>query len=272
MALAHPFLYSAPRHDYKRLLNLASTRDPEANAQLRIALHDLGYDFGESILNFPPNECNFDLLPENRLTQVELPFVRGEDVFVLTTRAPLSDGLHMDNKKIEPSNTNIERAVFMQFWRYFRVCSRSFVALTEEAASFLPVGKKNRAEMTFFQQGCRYMYLQALQGRRSPRSPLGERTAAFLLRVEEIWPGGPGLVAAFGLNALSTLALCHQLRYRCPWMLENRGLTMVELYPTEAPERTSTYEWTRNWRMTPVFQTDGELPPRPEETGLDLSF
>ena len=116
------------------------------------------------------------------------------------------------------------------------------------------------------------MYLQALEGRRSPRSPLGERTAAFLLRVEEIWPGGPGLVAAFGLNALSTLTWCHQLRYRCPWMHENRGLTMVELYPTEAPERTSTYEWTRNWKMTPVFQTDGELPPRPEETGLELSF
>jgi hypothetical protein len=55
-------------------------------------------------------------------------------------------------------------------------------------------------------------------------------------------------------------------------MLENRGLTMVELYPTEAPNRTSTYEWTRNWRMTPVFQTGGELPPRPEEAGRQLSF
>jgi hypothetical protein len=272
MAQAHPFLYSAPRHDYKRLLNLASTRDPEANAQLRIALHNLGYDFGESILNFPPNESNFDLLPESLLTPVELPFVREDDLFVLTTRAPLSDGIHLDSKKIEPSNSTLERAMFWQFWRYFKVCSRSYVALTEEAASFLPAEKKNRAEMTFYQQGCRYMYLQALEGRRSPRSPLGERTAAFLLRVDEIWPGGPGLVAAFGLNALSTLAWCHQLRYRCPWMLENRGLTMVELYPTEAPERTSTYEWTRNWKMTPVFQTDGELPPRPEETGLQLSF
>ena len=270
MALAHPFLYSAPRHDYKRLLNLASTRDPEANAQLRIALHGLGYDFGESILNFPPNQSNFDLLPEESLTRVELPFVHEEDILVLTTRAPLSDGIHMDSKKIEPSNSNIERALFFQLWRYFKVCSRSFVALTDEAASFLPIGKKNRAEMTFYQQGCRYMHLQALQGRRSPRSPLGERTAAFLLRFDEIWPSGPGLVCAFGLNAISTLAWCSMLRYRCPWMLENRGLTMVELHPTEAPERASTYEWTRDWKMTPVFTTDGELPPRPEETGLQF--
>lgn len=272
MAQAHPFLYPAPRHDYKRLINLASTRDPEANAQLRIALHELGYDFGESILNFSPNQCRFELLPEELLINVELPFVREDDVFVLTTRLPISDGLHMDRKKIEPSNTTIERAIFRHFWRYFRICSRSYLALTEEAASFLPVGKKNRAEMTFYQEGCRYMYLQALDGRRSPRSPLGERTAAFLLRIEEIWPGGPGLVAAWGLNAISTLAWCSLLRYRCPWMLETRGLTMVELYPTEPPERPSTYEWTRDWGMTPVFETGGELPPRPEETGFNLSL
>jgi hypothetical protein len=267
MAQAHSFLYPAPRHDYNRLLNLAVTRDPEANNQLRIALTKLGYDFGESVLNFPPNQCNFDLLPEELLTHVELPFVQKKDVFVLSTRAPLTDGLHRDSKKIEPSNTVIERAMFHHFWRYFRVCSRSYVALTQEAASFLPEVKANRAEMTFYQQGCRYMYLQALAGRRSRRNPLGERTAAFLLRIEEIWPDGPGLVAAWGVNAISTLAWCNLLRYRCPWMLENRGLTMVELEPTEAPDRTSTYEWTRDWKVSPVFATEVELPPRPEETG-----
>ncbi len=272
MAQAHSFLYAAPRHDYKRLLNLAVTRDPEANTQLRVALTKLGYDFGESILNFPPDQCNFDLLPEESLTHVELPFVQKKDILVLSTRAPLSDGLHMDSKKIEPSNTNIERAMFHHFWRYFRVSSRSFVALTEEAASFLPEGKKNRAEMTFYQIGCRFMYLQALQGRRSRRSPLGERTAAFLLRVDEIWPDGPGLVAAWGLNAIATLAWCNLLRYRYPWMLENRGLTMVELEPTEPPERASTYEWTRNWKMTRVFETEVELPPRPDETGLRFTL
>ena len=55
-------------------------------------------------------------------------------------------------------------------------------------------------------------------------------------------------------------------------MLENRGLTMVEIYPSEPPERASTYEWTRDWGMTPVFETDGELPPRPEEKGLRISL
>lgn len=272
MPQAHSFLYAAPRHDHKRSINLATPRDPEANVQLRIALNTLGFEFGESVLNFPPEQCNFDLLPEDALTRVELPFVKKKDVFVLSTRAPLSDGLHMDNKKIEPSNTNLERVMFYHFWRYFSVCSRSYVTLTEEAASSLPVGKKNRAEMTFYQTGCRYMYLQALEGQRSTRSPLRERTAAFLLRIEELWPGGPGLVAAWGLNALATLAWCSQLRYRYPWMLENRGLTMVELYPSESPQRADSYEWMLDWRMTPVFETGGELPPRPEEPGFVLSL
>jgi hypothetical protein len=273
MAQAHPFFYASPRRDYSRLINLAAApRDSEANAQLRIALHELGYDFGESILNFPPNQCGFDLLPDELLTQVELPFVRRGDVFVKTTRPPLSDALHGDQKKVEPSNTNVERAIFLHYWRYFRVCSRSYVELTKEAASFLPVGKKNRAAMTFYQQNSSYMHLQARNGKRSPRSPHGPRTAGFVLRVKEIWPGGPGLCAAWGLNALSTLAWCSLLRYRCPWMLENPGLTMVELHPTESPMRPSTYEWTLDWGMTPVFDTDGELPPRVGETGPTISL
>ena len=92
------------------------------------------------------------------------------------------------------------------------------------------------------------------------RTPLGDRTAAWILRVDEIWPGGPGLCAAWGVNALSTLAFCNLLRYRCPQFLDNRGLTMIELHPTKAPTRPSTYEWTRDWDYSVVMETLGELP------------
>jgi len=271
MSLAHPLLYSAPRHDSKRPPNIASTRDPEANAQLRIALHDLGYGFGESILNFPPAELNYDLLPEEALTMVSLPFVRCGDLLFQTTRPPLSDGEHVDRKRVEPSNTNVERAIFMHYWRYFKVCSRSYVELTEESASFLRVGKENRAAMTFYQEGCRYQFVQRLGGKRSGRGPLGGRTAAFLLRVDELWEGGPGFVAAWGLNALSTLAWCTLLRSRYSALLENRGLTMVELEPTEPPSRPLTHEWTGQWGVQVLLETGCEFPPRPEESGYAVS-
>ena len=234
----------APRHDSCRPPHLASPRDPEASAQLRNALQTLGYGFGQAVLNFPSATISYDLLPEPALTHVSLPFERYGDMCFQTTRPPLSDGKHRDRKKIEPSNTNFERAIFKQDWRYFEECSRSYVELTEEAAKFLRVGKESRAAMTFFQDGCRDHYLQAFGGSRSSRSPLGERTTAFLLRVDELWEGGPSFIAAWGLNALSTLAWCTLLRTHYSALLHNRGLTMVELEPVAPPSRPVTHEWT----------------------------
>ena len=265
MSLAHPIVYPAPRHSSERLPNLASPRDPEASAQLRNALQTLGFGFGQTVLNFPPAALNYHLLPEPALTSVKLPFVEYGDMLFQTTRPPLSDGKHRDRKKIEPSNTNIERAIFDHYWRYFREVSRSYVELTREAACFLRSGKEDRASMTFFQDGCQYQYLQALDGKRSPRSPLGSRTAAFLMRVDALWEGGPGFIAAWGLNALSTLAWCTLLRSRYAYLLENRGLTMVELDPIDPPSRPVTHEWTQQWGVQILLETAGELPPVPEE-------
>ena len=126
--------------------------------------------------------------------------------------------------------------------------------------------------MTFSQIGCRYKGLQTLDGKRSPMRLVGSRTAAFLLRIDEIWPGGPGLIGAWGLNAIATLAWCSLLRYRYMDLFENRGLTMFELHPTEPPKRPVTHEWALDWKATPVFETGIELPARPDESELDISI
>ena len=262
---AYPFLYAAPRSRPDRPVNIATSRDPEANTQLKLALFEKGYGFGDSILNYPPRERSFELFPPHQLKKVSLPQLRPGDVLLASTRPPLSDGHQNDKKKVEPSNTVVERAIFMHWWRYFRRVARSSVVFTEAAASYLPEGKKDRGNMTFFQDGCRYMYLQPLDGKRSPRAPLGQRTAAFLLRVDEVWPGGPGLLAAWGLDALATLAWCTLLRHSHAALLDKRGLTMVELHPTETPQRPDTHAWVRDWRVSPVFSTEVELDSRPEE-------
>jgi hypothetical protein len=267
-ARAHSVKYPSPRHDAKRPTNIASTRDPEASDQLAKALFERGFGFGESILNYPAEERRYDLLPIEALHPVDVPFVQEQDLLYLTTRPPLSDGHHADRKKVEPGNTDLERLLFLHFWRYFEICSRSHVKLTEEAATFLAPGRKNRARMIFYQEGCRYQYLQAPGRPTSRREPLGDRTAAFLVRVDELVPGGPGLVAAWGQDAQATLAWCTLLRHRYSGLLDNRGLTIVEFEPGPEVVRPSSHAWARGWHAQVILETGVELPPRPEEIGL----
>jgi hypothetical protein len=252
--------------------SIANPRDSEACSQIRYALENLGYRIGDSILNYPAKQKCFDLFDVADLTSVDVPFLQGGDVIVQATRPPLTEGHQDDKKKIEPSNTTLERLLFLVFWRYIRLCSRSYVVLTQECARHLPNGMENRAEMSFLQWGCRYTYLAKLDSKRSRRNPLGDCTAGFLLRVDEIFPGGPGLVAAWGQNAHATLAWCTQLRHRYPDLLESRGLTIVDLHPQPVPERPSNHLWALDWKVTPVMEMGVELPPRPEEAGLAIAL
>ncbi|MEZ4290103.1 MAG: hypothetical protein R3E53_06000 [Myxococcota bacterium] len=265
--------YALPRGDSNRLPTLASPRDSEASAQLRVALHEVeGFGFGRSILNFPEARVSYDLRPVETLRPIRLPFLHEGDVIFKTTRPPLSDGKHCDNKKVEPSNNVLERLIFFHYWRYLDECARSFVRLTDEAARALPRDRRNRQEMTFYQVGCRYKFLQQPGRRRSRRGPLGERTAAFLLRVDALWENGPGLVCAWGMNAEVTLGWCTLLRFRYPALLENRGLTVVEIAPTQRPESPTTHDWVFDWQVSPLLATNGELPARPGERPLPVAW
>ena len=272
MAQAHRFLFAAPRHHPERPVSIALTRDTEASVDLEWTLHSQGYDPGISILNFPSNQRRFDLLPIESLFQVELPFLAREDVLLQATRPPLSDFEQDDKKKVEPSNTTLERATFMHWWRYFRRCSRSSIILSDVVASCLPSGFKNRQEMIFHQTGCRFKFVRESGRSYTRQNPLGLRTAAFLLRVDEIFPGGPGLVGAWGLNAEATLAWCRLLRHRASNLLDHRGLIMVDLYPTKAPARPPTYGYMDDWKFDVVLETKGELPPRPEEKDFAIAL
>ena len=272
MSLAHRFLYSAPRVRPEGPINPIVTRDQEAMSNLVQVVTRHGFESGTSILNFPPRKRCFDLLPLDSLFDVELPFVEECDVLCQVTRPPLSDGHHQDRKRVEPSNTNLERAIFYHWWRYFRRCTRSSIVLRDTAAKCLPKGYKNRQEMTFHQTGCRYKFLQESGMSRSQENPEGERTAAFILRIAAIFPGGPGLIAAWGLNAESTLALSRMLQHRHSDLLDTRGLTMVELIPGKTPARPSTYDYLDDWDLDVLFEMGAEMPARPEEQGFAIAL
>ena len=244
MPRAHPFLSAAPRRNPTKPADIVFSRDTEANSQLEKALRREGFSDGTSVLNFPPEKRQFDLLPLDQLFKVQIGFFEKGDALIQTTRPPISDAIQDDRKKVEPSNSDLERAIFNHWSRYFDFCARSEIILSPQVASLLPPGYRDRERMIFHQTGCRFKQLQERGRRESQLNPAGERTAAFLLRVAEIYPGGPGLVGAFGLNAISTLAWCRLLREKYPYLLQNRGLSMVELNPAKVPARPMTYGFT----------------------------
>ena len=263
MRLVHPLFYAMPRRDSTRGVHFHATRDRDANYELARALADQeNFSFGTSILNFPTTRrTSYTLVPERDLRHLPLPFVDDDDVILCTTRPPLSDGKSGDNKCVEPGNTDVERQMFRHWWRYVRKLSRAHLIFSDAAIEYLPHEMRNRAEITFFQQGCRYQHLKEPgdDGNRI-RSPFGQRTLAALLRLDELWPGGPGLVCAWGMNATATLAWCHLVRHRYPHLLQHRGLTAVELDPAPLPEHPATFEWTLDWQASPLLQIGSELP------------
>ena len=274
MPLAHPFLYAPPRLHHERPLSLVPARDSEANFELRMALHDYGYGFGTTVLNLPSQKRNFKLLRPAEQRIVNLAFLGPKDRFVCTTRPPLSDFIQDDRKKVEPSNTSIEDTIFQHYWRYFDRLSRSSIRFSEQANACLPRSKKNRGEMGFYQFGCTYSSLGELDGKQLPPGILRDSTLACLLSVEELWPGGPGFVGAWGLNAIATLVWNFLLRDRYSALLENKGLTVVELETTDVPLQPDTYEWARDWHVTPLMETKVELPavPRRSPTSISISI
>lgn len=273
----HNLAYASPRGDARRQPHVAFPRDPEASSALAYALHEQrGAGFGRTVLNYPGRWRSYDLLPDDRLRQVWLPFLRPEDILICATRPPLSDGDHGDNKKLEPSNTVLERIVFRHYWRYLEIVARSHIALARETAKLLPQGKRNRADVTFYQEkGCRIQHLRAWNSEtRSRKSPLGNVTLGFLLSVESLWRGGPSFVGAWSMDALATYGWCAHLRHRRPDLLARPGLTVVELDMSKGPQpsQPDTLDWVLDWGVDELLWTAGERPPRAHELASPLAI
>ena len=251
----HPFFYYQPRPDQSRALRIPWIRDETASHEIQMALLARGMAPGEPILNRPPPErLRAEPPPAEHLT-VDLSFVRPEDVLLLTTRPPLDDREHGDRKQIEKAYTRIERVILHAVRPHLEVCARSHVKLAAGPRSALPERFQTRRDMAFRQgEGGFYKELNALDGRGWRRWRKRPRTAAFLLRVESLWPGGPGLLAAFGMDGTSTLVWAYRLRRDFAHLLDEPGFTMVEMTARPLPDRPTDLRFANDWRIEPVIE------------------
>jgi hypothetical protein len=254
MRKVHPVTRSVGRKDQGRALKVHQRRDAAAAMELLPPLFQLGFAYGEQILNQPPVEPPEE--PPAEPFPVDVSFTLPGDLLIETTRPPLDDDAAETMKRVERAYTDLEERSFGRWRRYFPRCGRGSVILAPALARQLLPGFETRQEMHFNQRedGAPYTETVAITGKRA--RPGGDRTAAFLLRVDEAWPGGPGLLGAFGLDGTSTLAWCHRLGRDHAHLLAEPGFTMVDMVIGDIPDRPTDLRWASTWKIEIALRAD----------------
>jgi hypothetical protein len=254
MPIVHPFFYYLPRKQPNRGLKPPQTRDVVAEQEVLAALLERGFQYGEPILNFPPPENPNRLVEEEELYPIDISFLNPGDFLLTLTRPPIHDVVHGDRKMIEAGNTDLERRIFEAWSPYLEIVARSHIKLHPNIHSEVRSGFENRRDMTFRQKhGGFYGGLNALDGRGPRQPPNSRRTAAFLLRTEELPGGGPGLINPFGMDAIMTLVWAYRLRRDFAYLLERPGFVMVEMESAPIPARPTNLRFALDWKIEPVI-------------------
>ncbi len=229
----HSLGYSLSPKDSTRRPGIHERRDQTAALQLQPVLAGLGYEPGEPIFNSPPASPRVQ--PPY---QIDLSFVAPGDLLLHTTRPPMDDEVVGGRKKIDRAQTDLEDRIFGLWRRYLERCARYEMVLQRWLYDLLPAGYESHREMHFYERtGAPYKSLNDRAGSGNRATGCGERrTAAFLLRVDEAWEGGPGYLGAFGLDGVATLVWACRLRRDLCDLLARPGFVFAELENTGIPD------------------------------------
>lgn len=245
----HPVsLFLTPKRD---LVPLAARRDQHAALEVVPVLMRLGFEYGEPILDYPPKHPPPAPVRRADLHPVEMPFVADGDFLLQTTRPPMHDRFADVRKRIRQSYTDLEEHMFDVWEEYLSWASRDRVLLHERLHHLLEPPHDSKRRITFREaQGAPYLELSDCAGGRIRTDEATERrTALFMLRKEQAWPGGPGLIAAFGMDATSTAVWCYRLGRDLSHLLEKPGFVLAEATNPGTPERPTNMLCARKWKI-----------------------
>jgi len=231
--------FTAEKKDRELLLH--QLRDGDAALELSEPLFKSGYRYGGLLLNYPHKER------ANR-REVDEGFLHRGDLLLLTTRPPLDDEIDQPRKPLVKSNTTLEEKVFRALRLFFQHCSRSQVILSEVVSRQLPPGF-NKRNVQFKQYGGS-VYDSCDRQKHVGAASL---TAAYLASMPEAWPGGPGLLCAFGMGGQETLSWAHLLRTRHRPLLRRAllsgGFIMAEIELEEVRPPQDDLTFYENWQV-----------------------
>jgi hypothetical protein len=177
-------------------------------------------------------------------------------------------------RKIERVYTDVEQYHFEAWKPYVEYSSRTHICLGPAVRDLVPQGSLDRREMAFRQKGsgAPYLRMNALDGKGWHRYAGPERTALFLLRLEEAWPGGPGYLCAWGVDGCTTLYWCYRLARDLKSLLEKPCFVMAELELGELPKRASDLRFCMDWKLEILVQHELRSAHRPAVRKAELAL
>jgi hypothetical protein len=242
--LVYPFAFLIPPRDRSRRARPFQIRDGAAMLEVVTALARSGYEYAGLLLNYPPR-------PDQDIgTVLKIQVAaRPGDLILTTTRPPVHPEQEGNEKKrVDLARTDLEDRVIRAWNPYFELLIRPEMELGEELQDDLLAGYEDRRHIVFYQlEGSRY---QDLGTRRYTGRP---STAAFLLRIRELWQGGPGYLGVFGMDGTTTFVWAYLLRTRYRELLQEPGFAMAELTMGEIPSRTGDLGFAEGWQAKVIL-------------------
>jgi hypothetical protein len=221
-------------------------RDADAALFLHARLTQLGFEYAGPIINYP---CARADAPDG--VPVDDTFLRPGDLVLLTTRPPLHDEEDGVKSRVQRSHTTLEAKIFECLRQHLLRCSRRQVILPDARGREFPdVAKYLNVE---FKQthGAPIRKFQPLGSRGWQRPPPGAHSLAYLIYEEQAWPGGPAMLASFGICGTDTLVWNQLLAKRFPQLICSVSFAMALLTPPpRVGSRRSPGDLSQGWEVS----------------------
>jgi len=166
---------------------LHMTRDGGPAQLIGCVLGSAGYSPGPIIFNYPGHDFG----------ESDPSLFDRRELLLVTTRPPLDP---YPRKRIDCSNSPLERKIFCSFRRFFAYCSRDTVELTCSVEQALSPNKKYLARIDFD------VFLSGSRADDPSQTDQRGQSLGYMVSTVAAWPDGPRLLAAFSTAGTESLA------------------------------------------------------------------
>jgi hypothetical protein len=240
------FSYHAPRRP-KRPLQPSLLRDGDSALFLADALRHRGYRYAGIAFNYPhPEQPPKSLIDVTALEQTLTP----SDLLVLTTRPPLDDHHEGARKSLFRSYTTLEHKVFAALAPQLEYCSRRQVRLASAVVQKFPRVATYENAVFAEKHGALVVKFLPRGAKRWRRPDEGHAmTLGYACHVRSAWPGGPSLLAAFGLGGSETLIWNYHFAKMLAGPLWDASFVMATLAAKAIPESPVSMAFADAWAV-----------------------